>query len=469
MKLMRFTFALALALAFGAEASAAEPAFITDVAPTLVARCTACHNGVKARGNYKLDSFENLVQSGSSGAEPIVAGKPQESELYRRLIATDASERMPPGDDPLSPAEIAAIEKWIAKGGTFEGADRKSSLKSILPPRQHPLSPLKYAAPAPVFALAFSPDGKELAAGGSNEVLVWDAATGSPIRRLQRLPARIHAIAYSSDGKSMLVGGGTPGEYGEVALVDARTGERIRTYGTFEDIVLSVAFSKDGKTSAAGSSDRTARGYRTADGAELWRESLHSDWVTGVAFSPDGKWIATASKDRTVKVLEGASGKLFTTFNGHRRQYAPHEGQFEVYAVAFDEAGTAYSVGAGHAIRAWDPVKTQDENGSAADMEERFKKAGHTRYLEYPAGKPIFAMVLGGGKAFTSGGDGILREHDLASGKLIREYPQHGDWLYSVAYHPGLERIATGGFDGGVRIWDAKTGNAIAAFTSVPR
>lgn len=452
------------------RSGAAEPAFLADVAPTLVSRCLSCHSGTKARGEYKLDTFENLLQPGASSEKVVVPGKPEESELYRRLVSKDPAERMPPGDDALAPDEIAAVKKWIADGGKFDGAARSRtvSLKSILPPRRHRTPPEKYPAPAPVFALAFSPDGKELATGGVNEVLIWDSASGSLLRRLQRLPIRIHSIAYSGDGKTLLVGGGTPGEYGEVALVDAKTGERVRVLGTFDDMVLATAFSADGKSIAAGSADRTARGYRLADGGELWRESLHSDWVTSVAFSPDGKWVATASKDRTVKVLEADTGKLFTTFNGHRRQYAPHAGQFEVYAVAFDPQGTAFSVGGGAAIRAWDPVKTQDENGSAADMEERFKKAGHTRYLEFPMGKPAFAMAIGGGEAYTAGGDGVLRQHDLAGGKLVREYAKHSDWVYSVSVNANTERVATGGFDGVVHIWNTKTGESKAMFTAAP-
>ncbi len=463
----RTSIAIVLIVCTSAPAFAGDPAFLSDVAPVLVSRCVSCHNGAKARGDYKLNTFDNLLQPGASGAAALVPGKPDESELYKRLVSTEPKERMPPGDDALSADEIAAVKRWIAVGGKFDGADRTATLKSILPPRKHPAAPEKYPVAAPVFALAFSPDGKELAASGVNEVTVWDAANGKLLRRLARLPARIHALTYSADGKHLLIGGGSAGEYGEVALVDAKTGERVRVFGTFDDIVLSVAFSSDGKTVAAGSADRTARGYRF-DGAELWRASLHSDWITGVAFSPDGKWVATASKDRTVKVLEAGTGKLFTTFNGHRRQYAPHVGQFEVYAVAFDSTGTALSVGGGAAIRAWEPVKTQDENGSAADMEERFKKAGHTRYLEFPAGKPVFALALGGGHAFSTGGDGVLREHDIASGKLVREYAKHTDWLYAVAVHPENARVASGGFDGTVRVFDTKTGDAVTRFVAAP-
>jgi len=448
--------------------SGADPAFLPDVAPVLVGRCASCHGGVKARGDYKLHTFGDLLKPGASDAKPIVSGKPLESELYRRLVATDPKERMPPGDDPLSAAEIATVKAWITAGGTFDGKDSSAALKSILPPRKHPAPPEKYPATAPVFALAFSPDGKELAAGGVNEVTIWDSATGKLRRRLPKLPARIHAIAYSADGKSLLVGGGTTGEYGEVCLADAQTGERVRVFGTFDDVILAASFAADGKTLAAGSADRTTRAYSVADGAELWRSALHADWITGVAFSPDGKWVATSSKDRTVKVLEAATGKLFTTYNGHRRQYAPHAGQFEVYGVAFDSTGTAFSVGGGAAVRAWDPVKTREENGSAADMEERFKNAGHSRYLDFPAGKPAFALTLGAGQVFTAGGDRAVRQHATGTGKLVREFTGHADWVYALATHPGTERLASGAFDGEVRIWNTKTGDSVTTFTAAP-
>jgi len=457
-----------LAILVPAPIHAADPTFLPDVAPVMVSRCVSCHGGVKARGEYKLDTFDNLLTPGASEAKPVVPGKPEESELYKRLVATDPEERMPPGDDPLTADEIAAVKKWIAAGGKFDGANRTASLKSILPPRKHPAAPEKYPTPAPVCALAFSPDGKELAVGGVNEVTVWDAATGKLLRRLPKQPARIHSVAFSSDGKKVLIGGGTVGEYGEAALIDAATGERERVFGPFDDLVLSVAFSPDGKRIAVGSADRTARNFSLDTGVEMWRSALHNDWVTGVAYSPGGKWVATSSKDRTVKVLDAASGKLFTTYNGHRRQFAPHVGQFEVYAVQFDSTGTAFSVGGGAAVRAWNPVKAHDENGSAADMEERFKNIGHTRYLEYTAGKPVFSLVVGGGQVFSAGGDCAVRQHDATTGKPVREYSGHADWIYALAVHPTSDRIASGAFDGEVRVWNTKTGDTVTSFKAAP-
>ena len=447
---------------------AAEPTFLAEVAPILVSRCSSCHGGLKARGGYKLNTFDNLVKQGKSETNPIVPGKPEESELFRRLVATDESERMPPGDDPLAKEEIALVKNWILAGAKYDGSDRLASLKSLLPPRKHPASPEKYSGPAPVFALAFSPDGKELAVGGVNEVTIWDPTNGKLLRRLQHLPARIHAICYSPDGKHLLIGGGTAGEYGEVALVDVKSTARPRVFGTFDDVVLAVAFASDGKTIAAGSADNTSRAYKIEDGKEVWRSTLHSDWITGVAFSPDGKWVVTASKDRTVKVLEATTGKLFTTFNGHRRQYSPHAGQFEVYAVAFAPSGTVFSAGAGTAIRAWDVVKTKDENGSAADMEERFKNAGHTRYFDYNATKPVFGLALATGHVFSAGGDGLIRQHDATSGKQTREYTGHTDWVYAITVNEATNRIASGGFDGEVRVWDIKSGTPVTTFKAAP-
>lgn len=452
-------------LAVAPPAGAADPSFKADVAPVLAARCVSCHAGARAAGGYKLGTFADLTTPGKSGDAPVVAGMAAGSELVRRLTDPDPKRRMPPDDEPLPAAQVGAVRRWVAAGAKFDGPDPAAAIRTYLPPRTHPAAPARYPAVAPVFALAFAPDGKELAVGGVNEVTIRDAATGRLLRRLPGLPDRVQALAYSPDGARLLVGGGTPGEYGEAALIDPGGAGPRPVLGVFEDVVLAAAFSADGKTVVAGGADRTARAVR-ADGKELWRAAVHSDWVTAAAVSPDGRFVATASKDRTVKVLEAATGKLFTTYNGHRRQYGPHVGQFEVYGVAFDPRGVAYSAGGGAAVRVWEPVKAQDENGSAADMEERFASAGHTRYLPFTAARPAFALAVAGGNVFTAAGDGVVRLHGPAG--VTREFAAPGDWLYAVAADRTGGRVAAAGAAGTVRVWDAATGAGVTTFPAAP-
>jgi WD40 repeat protein len=456
------------ALTVAAPAAAGEPSFRADVAPVLAKRCVSCHSGQKPKGGYKLQTWADLTEPGKSGETPVVPGKPDGSTLLTRLTDSEPARRMPPDDDPLTAAEIAAVRRWVAAGAEFDGPDKAAAIKSYLPPRTHPPAPDRYPAAAPVFALAFTPGGKDLAVGGVNEVLVRDAATGELLRRLPGLPDRIHALAYSPDGSRLLVGGGTPGEYGEAALVDPQKPGPRTVLGVFEDVVLAAAFSPDGKTAVAGGADRSVRAFDVAAGRERWRAAFHADWVTAAAVSPDARFVATASRDRTVKVLDAATGGLFTTYNGHRRQYGPHTGQFEVYGVGFDANGVAYSAGGGAAVRAWEPVKAQEENGSAADMEARFAKAGHTRYLEFSAARPVFALAVAGGQIYTAAGDGKVRRHDPKSATLVRAFAGPTDWLYAVAADPAGKRVAAAGFDGVVWVWDAATGERVRRFPAAP-
>ena len=448
--------------------AADEVRFLPDIAPVLVQQCTGCHGAQKSKGDYRLHTFADLLKPGGSQTKPVVPGKPQESELFRRLTTTKADDRMPPGDDPLSATEVDLVRRWIAAGAKFDGTDLGVPLKSILPPRNHPLAPEKYTTPAPVLTLAFSPDGIELAVGSHYEVTIWDAGTAKLLRRLQRLPQRIHVLAYDGAGKQLLVGGGTPGEYGEALLINPQNGTKIRTLGTFDDLVLGAAWDAEFAKIAVGAADGSVRVYQSGDGKLLWKSQFHSDWVTGVSFSPDGRFVVSCSKDRTIKVHEAANGSLFTTYNGHRREYGAYKGLFDVYDVRFDKAGTAYSAGEGSVIRVWNPVKAREENGSAADMEERFAKAGHTRFLLHNASKPVFKLSVRDGQVFSASGDGFVRQHATNNEKVVREYKGHKDWVYAIDYHPGTQRVASGSYDGEVRIWNTKTGEAVKAFKASP-
>ena len=91
------------------------------IAPVLSNRCTSCHGDVRARGGLRLDTPEHIMEGGDEGP-PIVAGRPEESELITRVwLPLHADEHMPPEGSPqLSVAEAELVRWWIESGASFD-------------------------------------------------------------------------------------------------------------------------------------------------------------------------------------------------------------------------------------------------------------------------------------------------------------------------------------------------------------
>ncbi len=207
---MRTLFLLLALIGFALPVSA-QVSFKKDIAPILLRRCAGCHGERTNLGGWRAHTFAALSKKGSSGVSPLVPGKPEESEIYRRLLAKDESIRMPKSDDPLAPEQLSLVKRWIASGAKFDGGSPGALLKTLLGPRVHPAAPLVYRTPVPVLALAFVPGGKAVVVGGYNEVTVWDTTTGALLRRIGGLPQRIQSLTFAPDGKTLLVGGGDAG------------------------------------------------------------------------------------------------------------------------------------------------------------------------------------------------------------------------------------------------------------------
>jgi hypothetical protein len=217
--------------------------FKADIAPLLVKNCLACHGASDPKGDYQLHTFALLTKAGSSGEAPVTAGKPEASELLRLLTTGEKEERMPKDGDPLPADQIALIKQWIAEGAKYDTADQKAELVSIVPRKAHANPPEAYRMAVPVTALAFAADGKELAAGGYNEITVWNPADGKLVRRIKDVEQRVFSLAYSNDGKLLAAAAGTPGVSGEAALYDPAKGTLVRRLGSMSDVALGCAFS----------------------------------------------------------------------------------------------------------------------------------------------------------------------------------------------------------------------------------
>ncbi len=473
---LKFLFCLLLPTVVFSSLSAksrSDVSFVRDVAPVLLKRCSGCHGEKINLGGYRVSSFNYLMKKGASGQAAVTPGKPEGSTIFRLISTSLPSMRMPKGDDPLTTAHVLVIKKWISEGAKFDGTDPAASLRSAMGPRQHPAAPTIYRSAPPVLALSLisgsAAGAPVVAVGGYNEVTLWDASSGSLLRRIGDLPQRIQALSCSADGKYLLVAGGTPGEYGEASLVDLHSGGKPTVICTATDVLLTAVYSQDATRIGVGGADGAVSVFDASTLKKMWTSSLHSDWVTSISFSADGNFVASASRDMTVKLHNAADGSLYTTYSGHCKQLGQYKGQDPVYSVRFLSTGCdALSAGGGKWIQVWNAEKAKEDSGSAADMEERFAKQGHTRYLPHNSPLPVFALAMSGNSLFAASGDGAVREFDINGLKEVKTYTGHKDWVYSLDYNAGDHRLASGAFNGEVRIWNTDTGECTCRFVAQP-
>ena len=92
------------------------------IAPILEAKCLSCHNAQKAKGNFLMTSFENILKPGESKSQPVTPGLSGKSEVFKRVtLAENHKDHMPPaGKTPMTESEISLLKFWIDAGAKKE-------------------------------------------------------------------------------------------------------------------------------------------------------------------------------------------------------------------------------------------------------------------------------------------------------------------------------------------------------------
>lgn len=297
-------------------------------------------------------------------------------------------------------------------------------------------------------ALIFSPGGSRLASSSSDRsVRFWDPSTGLEIQKIpvKELP---YALAFSPNGTQLAIPSGT-----SVKLCDTVTGVETSVLQGHESTVRALAFSSQGIDGT-----RDFKGLQLASGGEdgkirLWdaytRSCLgilkgHILSITALAFSPGesgsvsssnrannplaGRLLASSSEDCSIRIWRSAK-------RGHQ-PFCIQEGH-SVTSMSFSSNGRwfAYSESGG-TIKLWD------------------RRSGHRAHtIRLPSPGPEVVMFSPDSLELVNSSGYSLQFWDPMSGQKIREVDV-GQSTSTIAYSADGRRLATGSTGGTIRLWD---------------
>ena len=339
-------------------------------------------------------------------------------------------------------------------------------------------------------ALAFSPDGRTLAAAPWEKVLrLWDLGTG---RELNPLPSHRNSVAclvVAPDGHSVITGGYDTA----IRRWDAATGRELSVVGTYPGPVYDLAISPDGRHLI--SSTVEGQDVRLT---ELSTSPTHRPLPInpgsrgrGLAFSPDGRLafasgkIADVTTGRETATLLDEAGKPFrpwawacftpdntgllatdgaevwlwdvTGGKPVRKIASPRD---QIMSIAVSPDGRLLAIGVGTTVRLWH-LATGREVKTSMRHDASFVVASFS-----PDGR----LIVSGCGYDTRHDDPSVRVWEVASGKEVRRFNGHRAGIYSVAFFPDGRRVASAGSDAIAMVWDLalEAGEQAAPASSSP-
>lgn len=280
----------------------------------------------------------------------------------------------------------------------------------------------------PIRALAISPDGGSLLSGSFDTAVIrWSLKTDTAEQVLRYHADGVNAVVFLKDGRMI-----TAGADARIAVWTAGRPEPDRVLEGHVAPIVALAVSPDGSLLASASWDRTVRLWSLSDGTSRVLEG-HTQNVNGVAFVPDGR-LVSVGYDLALRIWRLPDGEP---------EIVTLPAALNAVAVAPDGE-----------------IVTGAVDGKLRMLTTDGKVSGEVAASPTPV--VALAMSADGALVAAAGIGGTVAIIDRKSRNLLRTLVV-GLPVWSVAFLADRETLMTGGADGRIRRWNARTGDPIGS------
>jgi WD40 repeat protein/serine/threonine protein kinase len=301
--------------------------------------------------------------------------------------------------------------------------------------------------------LAWSPDGRRLASASRNDftVRIWDVASEKRVLRPLRHSHEITSLAWEPDGQRLATGSADE----TVKIWIASTGREALTLRGHRERITSLAWGPDGRL-ASGCGDGSVRIWNSIRDQESCVLPGHVERATAVAWSPNGKRLASAGDDGMVRIWDSATHKEILNFQGHEQGRVSQQFGL-IRSLAWSPDGTLLaSAGLDGAARVWEAATGRAVFALPADRGIVWSVAWS------PDGTRLAAGAQDGTIRVVEGLTHAPKVHVFKAHQPRRFGTAGSQGVRTLAWSPQGDRLASGGPDGFVKLWDPIRGVEVA-------